>query len=457
MPASVLSINGDVLRQITLVASRKTCARLMRTCRFLYHEAAISALQNEVYLACDAQVDKFLRFMDAEDQTRFRYVHTLRLHLHHLSFKQGQMVVSSMARMTCLTSLDLSDGEHALRTYPGMDVVLAQITTLRHLGSCTVGWRFIALLDHLTCNLTSISLDWGAVIDQSFLHREVAPDQWANYHPVPFLSKWTHCLEELHCSNWYTPDFEDNPQFTAVYPKMRKLVIIRDDFPDPLPYIRAYPNLTHFRVQSNHIYGLTAPLSYQDLLRRRCKNLERRARWNDSSSWRYLEECSGYLEDLYIFGLPCRIDRIVLHNALTDYLPELLLEVLLYAKPLHLKVDGDGAFLHGHSRNLDLPSILGELGASRLESLHLNIKLRREDGTVDLGPGLVSVCYACTRPAYSSVCSSRADCIHVCTRMSSAPPSAIPRQSARGRSHAEGDTRSASPTAIRPTASIQRG
>ena len=44
MPASVLSINGDVLRQITLVASRKTCASLMRTCRFLYHEAAIYTL-----------------------------------------------------------------------------------------------------------------------------------------------------------------------------------------------------------------------------------------------------------------------------------------------------------------------------------------------------------------------------------------------------------------------------
>ncbi|RPD71421.1 hypothetical protein L226DRAFT_175117 [Lentinus tigrinus ALCF2SS1-7] len=378
--------NGDILRLVAFAASRKTCASLMRTCRFLYHEAAISALQQEVYLSCDAQIDKFLRFVEAEDRTRFRYVRSLRLHLHLLSPEQVNGIIDSMKWMTHLTSLELSDGEHALRTYPEMGVVLRQLPTLRHLGSCSVGKLFIALLSDLDCDLTSISLDWSTVVGKSFLHREVAREDWVKYHPVPFLSKWTHCLEELQCTGWYTPEFKDDPRFDAVYPRMRRLFIVRDDFPDPLPYIQAYPNLTHLSVQSSHVQAQV------DLRQRRDENLKRQVRFSGSGSWQDLEEYRGNLDDLYLLGLTCRIERIVLYAQLNDCRPQLLSDVLLYAKPLHLRVTGDGALLvcpRNAIRSLSLPVILGEPGATRLESLVLKISLRRElDENLDMDSGL---------------------------------------------------------------------
>ena len=63
-----------VLREAALVAPRQTCATLMRTCRFFYHEGAISLLQDRVELTDDQSILRFLNFLEAGDEPRFPYV-----------------------------------------------------------------------------------------------------------------------------------------------------------------------------------------------------------------------------------------------------------------------------------------------------------------------------------------------------------------------------------------------
>ncbi|RPD56440.1 hypothetical protein L227DRAFT_656270 [Lentinus tigrinus ALCF2SS1-6] len=398
MSVIVLPFPHDVLPEIAFWAPRDTCASLMLTCRFLYREAAKSALYQDAYLSGDAQIAKFLRFLYAEGHSRLRYVHSLQLRLYSISEETFQKLLSSVEQMIYLESLDIGEGEETLQLYPLLENVIVKRPSLRHLRISGVGWLSITLLDRLTCNLTSLDLDWSGS-DESFLHEEVHLDLWRNYHPVPFLSKWRHSLRELRCSNWYTPHFEaDDPGFTAVYPKMRSLTIVRDTFPDPLPYICAYPNLTHLSVETDHVEDLEHHLG-EYLHERRKVNLARQLDEKGPGTWQHLEEFRGYLQDLYLLGLTCRIERIGIDNELNTRhgTLELLYDVLLYAQPRHLRVVGDGTLLvHPHPDGRSLPSILPPPRGSLLESLAMKVVLYGSDAEYDIVSGLDAL--ACTLP-----------------------------------------------------------
>ncbi|RDX49794.1 hypothetical protein OH76DRAFT_512511 [Lentinus brumalis] len=376
--AITLSINDDILREVAFSSPPDTCARLMLTCRYLYHEAAKSTLQHEVYLGCDAQIDKFLRFLVAEDHTRFRYVRSLRLHLNLLSSDLVQKLFDNIAHMTRLTSLEMSDGELALETYPYIGDAVKRITSLQHLGSCTAGWLVIAILNDLNCDLTSINLDWGAVVDESFRDNRMKRETLLQYHPVPFLSKWTHSLSELRCSGGRTLNIPGDPECTAVYPKMRKLTITCDNFPDPLPYIRAYPNLTHLSA----VFG---GFAHVESAHHRKRNLQRQLDPRGTGTWRHIEQYTGHLGSLYQLGLTCAIDRVRIDDPLlaeSDF--ELLSEIIFHAKARHLKIACDGTLLLDQHTGLSA-TLLG-YGASRLESLVVTILPRDKD--MDIGSAL---------------------------------------------------------------------
>ncbi|KAI0690930.1 hypothetical protein C8T65DRAFT_87260 [Cerioporus squamosus] len=376
------ALHWDVLREVALCANRSTCATLMLSCRFFYHEAAKSILYEEIPLRTEHQVAKFLWFLHADNDYRSRYVRNLYLGCYNLMLPTLDSLVHSMTRMAGLEHLRIGDGEALLNEFPELADVIGEMTCLRHLDIGYAGHLTCALLESMQSSLVSIRLNWMGY-DEGFFDTEVSSDRLNQYHPVPFLAKWASRLEELACEAWYTG--ADVPVFTQVYPKLRTLELSRDDFPLVVPYIRAFPNLQQLTFQTDHSdqYNDCDELSLPEEIRQHRKgNISSQLAPDGPGTWQHLEELSGCLVDLYLLGLTSQVSRIRVFTRLTAAHLDLLSIVLSYAQPLHLMIGGDGVLLTHPTRNL--AAILRESWAAHLESLVVEITLTKEDGDADI-------------------------------------------------------------------------
>ena len=375
-------LNFDILREVALCSDRATCAALVRCCRSLYHEAAKVILSERVVLDTEECVAGFLEFLNADDKSRFRYVRDVCLDID-LSYPLEDdetmgCLVDGIARMTRLERLELPYGEDLLDEHPVVADVIAKATSLRFLHIKQVGPLVCSLLESMQSNLTSVRLDWTSDTED-FLETQVELEDLAEYHPVPFLAKWSSTLEELVCESWKTS--LDVPTFTQVYPNLRLLKLKGDNFPLVVPYTRAYPNLKQLHFETDGGDNLGHHSHMDDVRAHRELNIAAQLASGGPGTWQCLQECSGNLVDLYLLGLTCPVLTLRLSGCIEARHLFMLGSVLSYAQPRHLVIEGDGALLLHPKRGL--PVLLRRSAAARLETLSVKIILNQEDNEFD--------------------------------------------------------------------------
>ncbi|RPD71384.1 hypothetical protein L226DRAFT_573875 [Lentinus tigrinus ALCF2SS1-7] len=387
MPASSGPLlNYDILLEVAYLADRRTCASLMLTCKALNKAAAKSILRplsGRITLWTDRDVALLLRFLHA-DPSRFQYVREIDISLGLMSPYMDddvERLLDGLRRMKRLDTLGILHAEITLESSVFFDGV-ARLTKIRQLELQGAEDFACGLLSQMQADLVSIHVDW--------LPRDSDDDFYDyRYHPVPLLAKWTATLEELTWE-WYTYPTA-LPEFTQVYPKLRRLSFLSDSFPHIAPFIRAYPNLVRFtvRTQCNIDDGIDPDSLTQQLRDRRAVNIQsqRDQGGGKTVTWTHLEELVGSVIDLYALGLTCLIQRVHIDDSVSSHwdlefpVYEFLPAVLEYAQPRHLKVQGDSMLLIHPSHGLTTLLRSGSC-AEHLESLVLDFNFPDEDSDI---------------------------------------------------------------------------
>ncbi|KAI0708044.1 hypothetical protein C8Q76DRAFT_800321 [Earliella scabrosa] len=366
----------------------------MRTCRFFYHQGAISLLQDRVELTDDQSILRFLNFLEAGDEPRFPYVRNISFRIANFWVSPIEIrnrIVKAVSRMTGLISLSIRDAGRTLKTWPGFGDALATLTSLRRIKLHGGGPTMVHLLSSLSRanRLLAIDVDWtlrreeNEVDGHGFFHTRVSPDAWPSMHPVPFLSHCAPTLEELSCRRWHTHPGPGTPVYAEVYPRMRRLQIVHDSHPVAAHYIRAFPNLTSLHLWTNQdVITPTVPLlpiRNMNMLMQYQLGLDSAA-----SCWPHLETYTGSLTHLYALCLSCHIPMIRFDEGVSDAHLPMLMDVLSRAQPVHLKFYGQGVILDHPTHSL--ASVLQYVdGAARLESLAVGLTLMsRVDRDMDV-------------------------------------------------------------------------
>ncbi|KAI0762202.1 hypothetical protein C8Q74DRAFT_1371295 [Fomes fomentarius] len=377
----------DTLREIAFICPQRTgtCATLMRTCTFFYHEAAASILAQEIRLYGEPRTVGFLKFLHAGKKPRYPCVRRLDLRYNYsraLSPDSAKALADAIALMTGLVGLRIRSGEYTMRHWPAVGDAVSSLPSLRHIVIEDGGpgaWQILLSL-HST-KLKSVKLD--------IYDGRSERTSWLSSHPVQLFGRWTSTLTKLEYSSPRLPA----PQYTPpihqeVYPMMRTLLICHDGHMDPVPYIRAFPNLAHLRVQcTSHIYGSVYKARTSNI--RSQRELQLLGPAPQHPGWQKLIQFNGTFSNLYALALNCHISHIQLAQYMDDTNLPLLSTVLADAQPLHLNINWFTGGLD-HSTNI-LPPILLTQGASRLESLVISCKIDRCTAHEDVASALLTL------------------------------------------------------------------
>ena len=172
---------------------------------------------------------------------------------------------------------------------------------------------------------------------------------------------------------------------------MRKLSIKLHHFPIRIDaLIRAFPHLTELRVLTEYHGGNVGAFSLEAMYESHATNIAQQRRAVDScGTWTRLEHFYGCLFDLYAIGLTSHIQRVTIVDRLDDGpRTEILVTMLRYARPLHLKLGGiTGAMLGDADRGFT--PMLRDESASNLISLDVRIYFGEGDRKRDLGTIIV--------------------------------------------------------------------
>ena len=359
----------------------------MRTSKFFNSEAVKCALREPIYLRGSGDLDKFLRFLEPRDPTCCRHIRDLRLGFGDARPDLMDNLTQRLVHMSSLETVALDFGEEFLDCFPEFGDALATLTTLRHLTISYVGELTSDLLEAMQPGLVSLDLGWLGY-DEGFFQGELPYEKWSEYHPVPFLAKWSSTLEKLSCNMWYTR--QDVTPFDHVYPNLRQLSIDRDEFPLIAPYVCAFPNLTTLHVETDHGEDIDDDDAAERLYEHHALNVRSQQEGGKAgTTWQYLQEYTGGLVDLYVLGLTCRIPRLFFHSVIDERHYDMLSIILSYAQPVRLNITRvRDPFLTDPTRGL--AAILQDSGASALESLVVVFELSKASREVDVAAALVS-------------------------------------------------------------------
>ncbi|RPD56451.1 hypothetical protein L227DRAFT_259069 [Lentinus tigrinus ALCF2SS1-6] len=377
-------LNYDILCAITYWADRRTCVSLMRTCKGLNKAAAKSVLQPSggIYIWTERNTVLFHRFLHA-DPSRFQHVRELHLGFKRMSPEALDGLLDDLRRMERLKTIGLTNADATLENFPALADALAKLTSIQRLEICSIEGDTVRIfLSQTQADLISIRLEWDTVADGGI---QRLTSRWADYHPVPLLARWTASLEELTCDPLFFCQ-TDLPQFTEVYPKLRRLSLVGNSWPFIATFIRPYPNLARLAVDSDHDHFDINKHFLDDFLHtHRAFNIQSQEDEDGGVIWPHLEELVGNAIDLYGLGLTCRVRRVHIDGFVYPEDLEFLLPVLAYAQPQHLKAECGGSILIDPSQ--ELTTLLRSSGTARLESLVLEFSLFDDDPDEDSNYG----------------------------------------------------------------------
>ncbi|KAI0697291.1 hypothetical protein C8T65DRAFT_743218 [Cerioporus squamosus] len=342
------ALNYDVLLNVVAQSgSLRTGLAVMSTCRVLYHDGARILLQNPVKLSTNRGLGSFLYFLRGVPHSRPH-------HLRELSLDMYSGIDPTLARilgrvcplMTSLESLRIDLPETVLASDPGLVSGLAKLESLTRLSLSCSGDLVCKLLRLLHAPLKTISLGWG--YDDwrvgKIYWETIDEDDWPEYHPTILLENFADTLEELTCRWWNTSEDYIRPRKT--FPRFRHLVIEYVDMFYAAPYVQAFPNLARISVYNCIEENADAVLCDERLEDGLQGNHELNIARQllpahiHGGTWQRMQEFDGSFFDFYVFGLTCRIRRLVLDaepsTSISGYLP-FLAETLSRTSPTYLK------------------------------------------------------------------------------------------------------------------------
>ncbi|KAI0672586.1 hypothetical protein C8Q78DRAFT_1078101 [Trametes maxima] len=312
------------------------------------------------------------------NQRLFTTVRSLSLFLPTLTAEASSELIGALPFMANLSFLRLTNGEALLECHPGLADAFAALTSVREFRMDAVGDLGLNMLKSFKSPLVRVSLNFLRLFeeDETFeegFFEQLDEDEWPQYHPVELLSCVAATLEELDGDHWYTTA-DTTPDPIYVYPNMRKLSLRDASFPRIMPYIRAYPHLTSLAYHMDSP-GCTIdlPVALDNI---RHYSSQRRLNESEQASagltWERLETFNGGLLGLYLLGLTCPIDSLVLDPLHPD-LTYQFLPVMLQARPRNLTLNDLPGQLSG-ARD-DAFSAFNGAGSSRLENLTIKAEV----------------------------------------------------------------------------------
>lgn len=387
-----------LLHVISVTVNAKESIKLMETCKVLYHEGAKIALRKPITIFNEDQLILFLRFLRAEDLSRCRHLRQLELWSFTPELDGLPVFIETLPHLISLELLRFPNAEELLElqfsdsSEPALLRAFAALTTLRRIDISGAKGETCSFLSSLQSPLVSLRIDFLPDDDIS-LWDMLDTSSWSKYHPAVLLANFAPTLQELQCMCWYTNENTVSP--VVVYPNMRKLSIELHDFPIRTdPFIRAFPNLTDLRVNTEYHENYYS----EDIQESHDKNVARQLDpLNSCGTWSHLEHFTGTLIDLYAIGLTSHIHRVTLIHTLPDGpRADILATVLRYARPVHLKLEGITGTMLGDAER-GFISVLRGRGGANLSNLEMSVNLGREDQEKDLAA--VVVCAVLASPS----------------------------------------------------------
>ena len=385
------------------ISSPKTATSIMATCRLLYHDGAKVILQSPVELdGSEKEALAVLRFVQAENLSRCPYVRGLHIVMDTVPPSVAKILANIVPRLTGLERLALV-GEQIFVSYPHLLSLFASLRSVKTLLVIDAGARCCQLIRTLRSRLVSAKIHF---------EREQAAmlSLASSTHPILLLEKSAATLESLSCGFLGNPD----PTLTffppkTTYPRLRCLTLSHTAYPDPVPFIRAAPNLVHLALESSLLTSL-APSSFhmQIVGMQRAMTLELQGdaqalpfpmpvepgaggAGGAACRWAHLQTFAGRVVDLWMLGLACRIPELLLTDAPAVRPPRALTEALEHARPRHLQLFFTGQPLTDVlGAGCDFRAALKSKGAAGVTRLVVQLEVMPEDREMDVGRALVS-------------------------------------------------------------------
>ncbi|KAI0651191.1 hypothetical protein C8Q79DRAFT_897130 [Trametes meyenii] len=340
-------LSDDILLYILNFVIPKTLRQLMLTCRMYHHHGARYLVQPGVTLSPN-RISSFLAFLDADQQYRLAQLRTLHITTLEDRFKnvsdsipakRGILLKTLFDRIVfgnALTRLTFNDMENTLSLHPKLADAVSSLEALQELSIKGIGCRSVRTMQVLRSRLVKAEVTYPRLDGQELeLFSLLIP---ANQSAPFLLCTSQQSLQELSLYGGnITTATHDAPR----YPNVHTLYVQYDRSPFTSYYARIFPNLQTFKA-----FDCPPPVSsafveaYGRLLRK--GNQEDQLL---RGQWSALDCYIGSLRDLYLRGFTCPIRVVKLNEAKCPMLPWMLEEALADAKPQHLELDIDNAFL----------------------------------------------------------------------------------------------------------------
>ncbi|KAH9898575.1 hypothetical protein C8Q73DRAFT_788743 [Cubamyces lactineus] len=366
-PALLLDISSLVMTFCDL----PTMSCLMRTCSTLYEHSSARLLRDEPTLKSQDAVMSFCLFMNAGNGARYPFLRKLWLDLESKLVPKhvGRHLQCLFNQVTALEELTIFGLDELLETYPPLAGAIAALTTLKKIYFYGCRHRAIEdLMPQIRSPLTHISVGFRPEDEPTFLE-SLSDRELLGYHPVRMLSRFAGTLESVD-TDYGASGLTGKIKSRTVYPLVRELWL-SDGWPTMRPWIDAFPalrRLSNFTDECN-----------SDILARepRQKNMDGQL---SDGSWAALEECSGSIYGVYVLGLTCPVERMMLSEISADFHVQMLLELLAIARPVHLHLQVNRRLLGGTVEE-GIPATFRRHSAQLMlvRKLELQVSVKGED------------------------------------------------------------------------------
>ncbi|KAM5538654.1 hypothetical protein V8D89_007683 [Ganoderma adspersum] len=321
----------------------------------------------------------FIRFLDARNKPgeslyRLKFLKKLSLDLCPPTEAASRTLESLFKRIaqaaSNFTSLEISEAEALLSTYPPLCPAIAKLTTLKNLDLRWTGAHCATLLLMLQSSLTTATIYFGVPgreLEFDFIPANI------DMNPMILLEGSKSSLESLSTS--YAVSSLDGP---CPYNSLTRLDLSYIDLPFVEDYIRAFPNL--HSLTASQCTGSSDAYDIAYWNERRETALLYQAQ---HGTWRSLQHCQASMLLLWTWGLTCHIPsvRLSFEHEL-GVCPNFLKDVILDVRPseLALRLPGTSWLLNNAVR-----AVLSEEGHLQVLDMCILFYGHQSNDTVSVG------------------------------------------------------------------------
>ncbi|KAI0704747.1 hypothetical protein C8Q76DRAFT_801647 [Earliella scabrosa] len=371
----------DILSTVAQHADTETILSIMRCCRSLHREAIRALLAKPVSLdrsfGCrrDKTIDSFLRFMGAEDGTRWRLLRGLVFGGIRLEPETARAVAEGIRCAPNIESLEFEEFEDMLISHRILGDALATLHKVKHIKLSHAAKHTCQFLERVQWPLVTAELRWAEQMRGDWELHNIG----SRMHPAALLRPAQHTLVELTVAFWDGDDYRS--EFPS-YPNVRSLDVEGLWTPITGEWVKTYPNLRRIAVFSSISDTRGADEDdVQTFGEVRNTNMEAL----EQQCWSHLDEVTvrGAAE-LYMMGLPCRVRKLDI--GYVTWSMRFFPEAVRYLHPitLTLRTGGEqfGSLFKTHFEE-------AARDLQELEELHIEVRFERSASDVDAAQQLV--------------------------------------------------------------------